>query len=100
MCNTLKRGGFSIFALSGGGLLTWGNICCVEIETDDSNYARAEGLPAKMENVKAGRTDSPRLGITGRAVVGLESGRSTSARASPAAARVPYLSPAISRAAI
>lgn len=83
-----------------GGLLTWGNICCVEIETDDSNYVQAEGLPAKMENVKAGRMDSPRLGITGRAIGGLESGRSTSAGASPAAAWVSYLPPVISRAAI
>lgn len=72
MCNTLKRGGFSIFALWGGGLLTWGNICCVEIETDDSNYVQAQGLPAKMEDVKAGRMDGPRPGVAGRAVVGLE----------------------------
>lgn len=33
--------------------MTWGNICCVEMETDDSNYVQSEGLPGKMENVMA-----------------------------------------------
>lgn len=55
MCNTLKRRVLHL-ALS-GGLLTWGNICCVEMETDDSNYMQSEGLPAKMENVMAENMD-------------------------------------------
>lgn len=28
----------------GIGPLTWGNICCVEMETDDSNYVQSQGL--------------------------------------------------------
>lgn len=28
----------------GVGPLTWGNICCVEMETDDSNYVQSQGL--------------------------------------------------------
>lgn len=33
----------------GGGFrpLTWGNICCVEMETDDSNYVQSQGLPGE-----------------------------------------------------
>lgn len=37
-----------------GGLLTWGNICCVEIETDDSNYMQSEG-PASLDGKCNGR---------------------------------------------
>lgn len=44
MCNTLKEEGSPSFFVR--GLLTWGNICCIEIETDDSNYMQSEGLPA------------------------------------------------------
>ena len=47
MCNTFERGGLSIL-LCQGALLTWGNICCIEIETDDSNYVPSEGLPVWM----------------------------------------------------
>lgn len=34
----------------GGGLLTWGNICCIEIETDDSSDVQSEGLSTLMGN--------------------------------------------------
>lgn len=47
MCNTLKEEGSPSCSLAlSGALLTWGNICCIEIETDDSNYMQSEGLPA------------------------------------------------------
>lgn len=52
--NTLKEEGSSCcFVVAGGGggkgVLTWGNICCIEIETDDSNYLPSGGT-ASLHN--------------------------------------------------
>lgn len=33
--------------MGGFGPLTWGNICCVEMETDDSNYVQSQALPGE-----------------------------------------------------
>lgn len=47
---TLEVGGVGVGGSEGlGGVrpLTWGNICCVEMETDDSNYVQSQGLPGE-----------------------------------------------------
>lgn len=45
----LSRGGGAVEVVGGGGFgpLTWGNICCVEMETDDSNYVQSQALPGE-----------------------------------------------------
>lgn len=43
-----------------GALLTWGNICCVEIETDDSNYVQAEGSASKDAERRGGDSGQSR----------------------------------------